>query len=209
MRNVLAKVPKGPRRWSPPRSAPSSPSPPRPLVREQVDAVATMLGPQFPGRWPRCCATPGRRSPRSPTSPRRTGARSGPPTRSSGSTARSSAAPTSSGSSPTPSRVARLAACVLIEAHDEWQAADRRYLSEASMAQLSAPAVRGGQASGPVAELVAAADPCSARQARRRDESPSRNHQRGMNRTGNGEGQSAPRRRRRRARRRPRDETRS
>jgi putative transposase len=34
----------------------------------------------------------------------------------------------------------RLAACVLIEAHDEWQVSDRRYLSEASMAQLTPPA---------------------------------------------------------------------
>jgi putative transposase len=33
----------------------------------------------------------------------------------------------------------RLASCVLIEAHDEWQVADRRYLSEASMALLSPP----------------------------------------------------------------------
>lgn len=37
----------------------------------------------------------------------------------------------------------RLSACVLIEAHDEWQVSDRRYLSEASMTALtpSAPAV--------------------------------------------------------------------
>jgi putative transposase len=33
----------------------------------------------------------------------------------------------------------RLASCVLIEAHDEWQVADRRYLSEASMALLNLP----------------------------------------------------------------------
>src|SRR3954465_1252272 len=33
----------------------------------------------------------------------------------------------------------RLASCVLIEAHDEWQVADRRYLSEASMALLPPP----------------------------------------------------------------------
>lgn len=33
----------------------------------------------------------------------------------------------------------RLASCVLIEAHDEWQVSDRRYLSEASMAQLTPP----------------------------------------------------------------------
>ena len=34
----------------------------------------------------------------------------------------------------------RLSACVLIEAHDEWQVSDRRYLSEASMSQLTPPA---------------------------------------------------------------------
>jgi len=33
----------------------------------------------------------------------------------------------------------RLASCVLIEAHDEWQVTDRRYLSEASMAMLNPP----------------------------------------------------------------------
>jgi putative transposase len=33
----------------------------------------------------------------------------------------------------------RLASCVLIEAHDEWQVTDRRYLSEASMALLNPP----------------------------------------------------------------------
>jgi hypothetical protein len=33
----------------------------------------------------------------------------------------------------------RLSACVLIEAHDEWQDQDRRYLSEESMALLNPP----------------------------------------------------------------------
>ncbi len=33
----------------------------------------------------------------------------------------------------------RLASCVLIEAHEEWQFSDRRYLSEASMALLNPP----------------------------------------------------------------------
>ena len=37
----------------------------------------------------------------------------------------------------------RLAACVLIEAHDEWQVSDRRYLSESSMANLSTPSDTG------------------------------------------------------------------
>jgi hypothetical protein len=36
-------------------------------------------------------------------------------------------------------RGGRLSACVLIEAHVEWQVAERRYLSEASMAQLTPP----------------------------------------------------------------------
>ena len=40
---------------------------------------------------------------------------------------------------PNPDSLLRLSACVLIEAHDEWQDSDRRYLSEASMALLNPP----------------------------------------------------------------------
>ena len=43
------------------------------------------------------------------------------------------------GISPDETSLLRLASCVLIEAHDEWQLSDRRYLSEASMALLSRP----------------------------------------------------------------------
>jgi len=39
-------------------------------------------------------------------------------------------------SSPTPAALLRLAGAVLGEIHDEWQAGDRRYLSEASMDML-------------------------------------------------------------------------
>jgi len=41
---------------------------------------------------------------------------------------------------PNPAALVRLAAGVLIETHDEWQVSDRRYLSEASMTQLTPPA---------------------------------------------------------------------
>ncbi len=37
---------------------------------------------------------------------------------------------------PNDAALLRLASCVLIEAHDEWQVCDRRYLSEESMTEL-------------------------------------------------------------------------
>jgi putative transposase len=37
---------------------------------------------------------------------------------------------------PNPPALSRLAGAVLVEAHDEWQASDRRYLSKTSMAAL-------------------------------------------------------------------------
>lgn len=55
------------------------------------------------------------------------------------STARLSVAPTSSASSPSTAALQRLSACVLIQAHDEWQVSHRCYLSEASMAMLTPP----------------------------------------------------------------------
>jgi hypothetical protein len=61
--------------------------------------------------------------------------------------------------------VLRLAGAVLIEAHDEWQVAERRYLSEGSMAKL---ATTGDDAAGPkevrraTTELVATLRPARA-----------------------------------------------
>jgi putative transposase len=40
---------------------------------------------------------------------------------------------------PNPAALLRLAGAVLVEAHDEWQVSDRRYLSEGSMALLNLP----------------------------------------------------------------------
>ena len=40
---------------------------------------------------------------------------------------------------PNPEALLRLAGAVLVEAHDEWQATDRRYLGEATLALLTAP----------------------------------------------------------------------
>ena len=39
---------------------------------------------------------------------------------------------------PNPAALLRLAGAVLVEQHDEWEARDRRNLSEASMAELKA-----------------------------------------------------------------------
>jgi putative transposase len=40
---------------------------------------------------------------------------------------------------PNPAALLRLAGAVLVEAHDEWQVSERRYLSEGSMALLDTP----------------------------------------------------------------------
>lgn len=55
---------------------------------------------------------------------------------------------------PNPPALLRLAGAVLAEIHDEWQASDRRILSEASMAKLYEPAQSAQTALEPVASAV-------------------------------------------------------
>jgi transposase-like protein len=58
---------------------------------------------------------------------------------------------------PDDAAVLRLAGAVLIEAHDEWQVAERRYLSEGSMAKLASTgddAARPKEVRRATAELV-------------------------------------------------------
>lgn len=139
MRNVLARVPKAQSQMVAAAIRTIFAQPTGPLVREQVEVVAAMLEPKLPAvaamlreareeitafadfpeaHWPKIWSTnPLERLNREVK--RRTNV---------------------VGIFPNPAALHRLTACVLIEAHDEWQVADRRYLSEGSMAALNPPA---------------------------------------------------------------------
>jgi Transposase and inactivated derivatives len=138
MRNVLAKVPKASAEMVAAAVRTIFAQPTGPLVRTQVEQVAATLDTQFPqvaqmlldaceqitafadfpeAHWRKIWSTnPIERLNREVK--RRTDV---------------------VGIFPNPAALLRLSTCVLIEAHDEWQAADRRYLSEASMALLNPP----------------------------------------------------------------------
>jgi putative transposase len=138
MRNVLAKVPKGNTDMVAAAIRTIFAQPTGPLVRAQVETVAVMLEVQLPAvavmlrdareeitsfadfpeaHWRKIWSTnPLERV--NKEIKRRTDV---------------------VGIFPNTAALHRLSACVLIEAHDEWQVSDRRYLSEASMAQLTPP----------------------------------------------------------------------
>ncbi|WP_342341905.1 IS256 family transposase [Rhodococcus sp. DK17] len=138
LRNVLARVPKGQAEMVAAAIRTIFSQPTGKDVRQQVDTVAAMLEPQFPAvatmltdckeqitafadfpkpHWCKVWSTnPLERLNREVK--RRTDV---------------------VGIFPNPAALLRLATCVLIETHEEWQVGDRRYLSEESMAQLRAP----------------------------------------------------------------------
>jgi putative transposase len=137
LRNVLAQVPKGSAEMvaAAIRTIFAQPGPVH--VAEQLDTIATMLGRQFPkveqmlrdagadvtafagfpvSHWKKIWSTnPLERL--NKEIKRRTDV---------------------VGVFPNPAALLRLAGAVLVEAHDEWQVADKRYLSEGSMALLNA-----------------------------------------------------------------------
>ena len=95
-------------------------------VVAQYDRILDALADKLP-KWPSTSTPPGPTCWRSPRSPKRSGARSGPTIPRSGSTERSGAAPTSSASSPTAPPSSASSAPCLAEQHDEWTEG-RRYL---------------------------------------------------------------------------------
>ena len=139
MRNVLARVPKGQGEMVAAAIRTIFAQPTGPMVQAQVETVAGMLEPQFPtvatmlrdareeitafadfpeAHWVKVWSTnPLERLNKEVK--RRTDV---------------------VGIFPNPAALLRLETWVLIETHDEWRVSDRRYLSEASMAQLTPPA---------------------------------------------------------------------
>lgn len=139
LRNVLAQIPKGSSDMVAAAIRTIFAQPGAEHVRDQVDVIATMLGRQFPkveamlreaadditafadfptAHWKKIWSTnPLERV--NKEIKRRTDV---------------------VGVFPNPAALQRLAGAVLIETHDEWQVTNRRYLSEASMAQITTPA---------------------------------------------------------------------
>jgi putative transposase len=137
LRNVLARVPKGSAEMVAAAIRTIFAQPDATHVHEQLDAIAGLLGRQFPkleamlrdaapdllaftsfppGHWKKLWSTnPLERL--NKEIKRRTDV---------------------VGVFPNPEALLRLAGAVLVEAHDEWQVSDRRYLSEGSMALLTA-----------------------------------------------------------------------
>ena len=154
LRNVLSKVPKASQEMVAAAVRTIFAQPDTEHVREQLDVIASMLGRQFPkvetmvreaadditafadfpvAHWKKIWSTnPLERV--NKEIKRRTDV---------------------VGVFPNPEALLRLAGCVLIEVHDEWQVAERRYLSEGSMALIDAQADNQNAKEVVTPELVA------------------------------------------------------
>jgi len=135
LRNVLARVPKGSAEMVAAAIRTIFAQPTGAEVIDQLDKVAAMLEPKFPAVARIWSTNPLERLNKEVK--RRTNV---------------------VGIFPDDAAVLRLAGAVLIEAHDEWQVAERRYLSEGSMAKLVATgddAARPKEVRRATAELVA------------------------------------------------------
>jgi putative transposase len=167
VRNVLAKVPKGSGEMVAAAIRTIFAQPNAKLVREQVDTVADMLAPRFPAVADMLHEAKADLTAFAdfPTAHWRKVWSSNPIERLNREIKRRTDVV---GIFPNPEAVTRLVGAVLMEQHEEWQADQRRYLSEASMAELDTPSIHGApqDQAGPGAELVAAGEPVRRRQRR-------------------------------------------
>jgi len=136
MRNVLARVPKGSAEMVAAAIRTVFAQPDAAAVADQLDSIATKLGRQFPGGGghvreaaPDICAFAA-----FPAAHWKKIWSTNPLERVNKEIKRRTNVV---GIFPNEAAVLRLAGSILLEVHDEWQVAERRYLSEASMAKLA------------------------------------------------------------------------
>jgi putative transposase len=136
LRNVLAQVPKASAEMVAAAIRTIFAQPDATHVRDQLDVIATMLGRQFPKveAMLRDAAVDLTAFADFPTAHWKKIWSTNPLERVNKEIKRRTDVV---GVFPNPAALLRLAGSVLIETHDEWQVSDRRYLSEASMAQIS------------------------------------------------------------------------
>jgi len=144
VRNALARVPKASAEMVAATIRTIFAQPTAALVREQVDTVADILAPKFPAVAEMLLDAKADLTAFAdfPSSHWRKVWSSNPIERLNREIKRRTDVV---GIFPNPEAVTRLVGAILIEQHEEWQASDRRYLSEASMADLDTPAIQSGQ----------------------------------------------------------------
>jgi putative transposase len=144
VRNALARVPKASAEMVAATIRTIFAQPNAELVREQVDTVADILAPKFPAVAEMLHEAKADLTAFAdfPTSHWRKVWSSNPIERLNREIKRRTDVV---GIFPNPEAVTRLVGAILIEQHEEWQASDRRYLSEASMAELNTPSIQSRQ----------------------------------------------------------------